>query len=120
MVFLGQIQDNRVASELAAYDQLQGTKLYETYIDEEKTSIFGRYRALDQTKFAEASTGDKLAIENVQNAAKKNALVTAAIFPTIMLVCYLGMILYFNAQGGYRPEVLEARGSMQAVPERGT
>jgi MFS family permease len=118
MVFLGQIQDNRVARELAAYDQQQGTKLYETYIDEEKTSIFGEYSALDQRKFADAPTGDKLAIVNVQNAAKKNALVTAAIFPTIMLACYLGMILYFNAQGGYRPEVLEARGTLAG--ERGT
>ena len=42
----------------------------------------------------------------VQAGAKKNALSTAAIFPAIMLVCYLALILHFKSRGGYRSEEL--------------
>jgi len=36
-------------------------------------------------------------------------LMTVAIFPAIMLVCYIVLILYFWAKGGYRPVELAAR-----------
>ena len=41
-----------------------------------------------------------------KNLAKKDALMTVAIFPCIMLVCYLGLIVYFKSQGGYKPKIL--------------
>jgi MFS family permease len=37
---------------------------------------------------------------------KQATLGTIAILPTIMLVCYLGLIAYFRSIGGYRPTVL--------------
>jgi hypothetical protein len=42
----------------------------------------------------------------VQAGAKKAALSTAAVFPAIMLVCYLALILHFKSRGGYRSEEL--------------
>ena len=80
--------------------------MHATYVTQDKSSVFGSYKALDLDKVASASETDAAAIEQVQAKAKKGALATAAIFPTIMLVAYLGLIFYFKSQGGYRPETL--------------
>jgi hypothetical protein len=37
---------------------------------------------------------------------KQRALFNIAIFPTIMLIGYIVLILYFKSKGGYRAEVL--------------
>ena len=76
------------------------------YLGPEKTSVFGKYRALDQAKLASAPQADSVAVEAVRTSAKKNALSTAAIFPVIMLLCYIALILHFRARGGYRPAEL--------------
>jgi hypothetical protein len=28
-------------------------------------------------------------------------------FPAFMLICYIGLIVYFKSKGGYKPKVLE-------------
>ncbi len=108
MVFLGNIQDRRVDTELLAYDKANNTALHATYIGEEKMSVLGKYQALDQEKLKTAPETDKAQITAVQNDAKKNALSTASIFPVIMLVAYIGLWLYFKSQGGYKAEQLVA------------
>jgi len=45
----------------------------------------------------------------VTGTAKKSALMTVAVFPAIMLVCFLILIFYFRAKGGYKPVELEIR-----------
>jgi TRAP-type mannitol/chloroaromatic compound transport system permease large subunit len=67
--------------------------------------IVGRVCAAAGTLKAAPAT-DQLAVAAVQAGAKKNALSTAAIFPAIMLVCYLALILHFKSRGGYRSEEL--------------
>lgn len=106
MVFLGNIQDKRVATDLAAHDTATKSALAASYLGAEKASVFGAYRALDQDKLKAAPAADQQAIAAVQAGAKKNALSTAAIFPVIMLVCYLALILHFKSRGGYRSEDL--------------
>jgi hypothetical protein len=64
--------------------------------------VFGEYRALDLKKVETAPASDKATIDQIANQAKKGALSTVAIFPTIMLACYLGLLLWFRARGGYR------------------
>ena len=49
------------------------------------------------------SASDKSAISNIQTNAKQGALSTVAVFPAIMLLSYLGMMMYFRSIGGYRP-----------------
>lgn len=100
-VFLGAIQDSSVDKNLALHDQANNTALHSTYVTLDKESIFGKYKALDPARIADASDADKAEIEIVTNAAKKSALQTVAIFPVIMLVCYLILIVYFRSQGGY-------------------
>ena len=41
-------------------------------------------------------------ISKIQTNAKQGALSTVAIFPAIMLVSYLGMMMYFRSIGGYK------------------
>ncbi len=108
MVFLGNVQDRRVAHDLAAPAQAE---LGARYLGEERSSVFGAYRALDQEKLAAAPAEDAGAVAEVQAGAKKAALSTAAIFPVIMLLCYLALILYFRARGGYRSESLAVGGT---------
>jgi len=51
---------------------------------------------------------DKELIDGVTAEAKKNAMATIAILPLVMALCYLGLIVYFKARGGYRPVDLMA------------
>jgi hypothetical protein len=53
------------------------------------------------------SDEEKTVVEDITAQAKQNALMTVAIFPAIMLVCYLILIFYFKKKGGYQPVQLE-------------
>ena len=102
-VFLGNIQDKKMDHLL--YEK--NPTLHSQIVAEEKMSVFGKYKPLDQEKVASLSTQDKSLIDSIMASAKKNALATVAIFPTIMLVCYLILIFYFKSKGGYKAVVLE-------------
>ena len=45
-------------------------------------------------------------IGEVKEASAQGALANMAIFPVIMLVCYIGMFFYFKAKGGYAAQHL--------------
>ena len=107
-VFLGALQDHSIDQGLHAYDQKNGTAIYATYMTEEKTSIFGEYMAMDQSKLAGAPAGDKAAIDAATSASKKEAMSTTAMLPLLMLAAYLGMLIWFKSQGGYKPVDLGA------------
>lgn len=96
--FLGNIQDKQIDRELYK----QNAAIHEQVVGEAKTSIFGKYNAMDQDKIAALSQENKAVVDNVTSFAKKNALLTVAIFPIIMLLCYLILIFYFRAKGGYK------------------
>lgn len=44
--------------------------------------------------------------KEIETAAKKNALATVSLLPCLLLVCYMSLLLYFRAKGGYRAEEL--------------
>jgi len=50
----------------------------------------------------EQLSADKGTLADVTTVAKRDAMATVAILPLIMAVCYLGLILYFRAKGGYQ------------------
>jgi MFS family permease len=101
--FLGYFQDTAVNSNLVAYDEANNTELHDTFVTLEKSGAFGRYEALDGAAVAAAPEPVRKAIAQVQSAAKKDALRTVAIFPLFMLLCYLGLLVYFRSKGGYKP-----------------
>ncbi len=103
VAFLGNIQDKEVDKTLFQKHQV----IHEKVVGDEKVSIFGKYRSLDQEKLAQLPPADTEKISEVTQHAKKNALMTVAVFPAIMLICYLILILYFRSKGGYKAVELE-------------
>ena len=106
-VILGFVQDKQLDQNLAAYDQKNNTALHSVYVTEQKTGLFGSYKALDANKLLSAPAQAIEQIETVQNEAKKSALRTVAIFPAFMFLCYLGLMFYFRSRGGYKPVMLD-------------
>jgi MFS family permease len=104
---LGFIQDKSVDQNIQAYDKANNTTLHQSYVTESKTSFFGDYKALDQTKLAAASEADNTAVTGIRDTAKKEALRDIIIFPIIMLVSYLLLIIYFRSKGGYKAVLLK-------------
>ena len=100
--FQGYIQDTKVDRDLAAKDKT----VYKQVIQPAKTSGFGEYRAVDPKKVDALSGEAKDEVIAIQDASKRNVLVTTAIFPCIMLVCYLGLVIYFQTRGGYKPQII--------------
>jgi hypothetical protein len=99
----GNIQDREIDRNLEAANPA----LHEQVVGQEKVSVFGKYMPLDQAKIQALPETDKTKIANVTKIAKQDALFTVAIFPTIMLICYLILIMYFRAKGGYEAVSLE-------------
>lgn len=106
-VILGFVQDKTIDNKLNAYDVQNKTELSTTYLTKEKTSIFGNYSAIDLTKISQAPEQDKKKVITIEEGAKKEALKTVALFPVGMLLCYLGLLFYFNTKGGYKVVLLQ-------------
>ena len=96
--FIGFLQESTATSKLK-----ENTALYET-VKVEKKYLLGNYSAIDPAKAAEVTDeASSKAIKEAQTASQFDALGKMAAFPGFMLICYLGMILYFRTKGGYKP-----------------
>ena len=79
----------------------QGTDLSEYIRYCRKTRVYlVNIRAWMPLKANEAPEEEKGAITEIQSGAQKGALSTVAYFPVLMLLCYIGLILYFRSKGG--------------------
>jgi len=79
--------------------------VYQT-ISHENSYVLGSYSAVDEAKVADLAKRDKSTSDKVQaldKTAKQHALATMSIFPTIMLLSYICLFIYFKSRGGYRP-----------------
>jgi hypothetical protein len=103
-VLFGQIQDKQTDHDLLA----QNPALHARVISDEKTSVFGTYQSIDQEKYGVLAANEKSEVDGVREASKKNALMTVALLPTIMLICFLILIFYFKSKGGYKAVDLAA------------
>ncbi|MFM8275201.1 MAG: MFS transporter [Gemmata sp.] len=101
---LGNVQDRELDKELAA----NHSAIHAKVMGEKKTSVFGEYKPLDDAKLKAATNDEKAKIKETQEAAKKNALKTVALFPVGMLAAYMLLIVLFSMRGGYKPVHLEA------------
>jgi MFS family permease len=101
--FLGFIQDSKIDRDLEAKDKAVYAKVVS---DEEKTSVYGKYKSLDPAKVAHLDETSKAEVTTIEDAAKRNVLLTVAAFPCIMLVSYLGLVIYFRSKGGYKAKMI--------------
>lgn len=104
--FIGFLQESTATAKLRASDQA----LYQS-VTVERSYLLGQYRAIDPERSA-AITDEQAreTIETVTTTGQFTALRTMALFPVIMLVGYLGLMLYFRSRGGYKPVQLELGG----------
>ncbi len=92
------------SSRVALMQQQDG--VYETI--SKNDSYFGvNYQAVDVEKVKALPEEQRAEVDSILTAARQGALGKIAIFPCIMLACYLLLILYFTSKGGYRPVVLD-------------
>jgi MFS family permease len=113
---LGFIQDKSVDANILAYDKTNNTSIHSTYVTENKTSFFGDYKALDQSKLSTASPEESATINTIRDTAKKDALRNIVVFPITMLVSYLLLILYFRSKGGYKAVLLNRQPGPDTKP----
>jgi len=105
--WLGYVQNTTIEDRLKA----NHPALYEQVMGEPRQSMFGSYRAIDEAKLgtvvdngsAEQQEQIGEQIEQSRSQGKSQALFKVAVLPLFMLICYLGLIVYFRSKGGYRP-----------------
>ncbi len=110
--WLGYVQNTTIQEEL----QRGAPALYEQVAAEPKGSMFGDYRPVNAEALAALPETGQQKVEGIRAQAKRVALFKVAVLPLIMLISYLGLILYFKAKGGYQPIHLT---TADKVPEEG-
>jgi MFS family permease len=110
---IGALQDNALTAEVRAADPLLADQVIGS-----RPGLFGESFALDPAKRTEltnqlAADPQNTTLQNqvntineVEHRTKQGTLGKIAALPAIMLLCYLALIAYFKARGGYRPEHL--------------
>lgn len=73
--------------------------------------VLGSYSAVDGGKVAQLPAEQQESVRSVERAAKQSALAKITIFPAIMLIGYIGLLLYFRMRGGYKPVTLAQGGA---------
>ncbi|RMH49972.1 MAG: MFS transporter [Bacteroidetes bacterium] len=99
--FLGYIQDVSNAELLMEREPEMASE----YLVE-RDGLFGHYSALNVEALATAPPEEAAEIAEIQEQGRKDALLTVAMLPAFMFLCYIGLILYFKTKGGYKPVVL--------------
>ncbi|MGJ8639406.1 MAG: MFS transporter [Opitutaceae bacterium] len=100
--FIGDLQESSVTSAL---EEVVEAPVYET-ITEERHYVLGNYTALNTAAVQDLPEALQGEIGQVQERETQGALAKMAMFPAFMLVCFIGLILYFKSKGGYKPKVL--------------
>jgi MFS family permease len=99
--FIGYLQESSVTSGIEA-------ELPAVYaeVTQESDYLLGHYTALDAVALAVQPEVVQDQVTVIRERETQGALAKMAIFPAFMLVCFIGLILYFKSKGGYRPKVL--------------
>ncbi len=66
-------------------------------------NIIGSSPSLSANAVEALPEADKTIVTTVQNDFKKLTFARTAILPAFMLVCYIGLFMYFKSRGGYKP-----------------
>lgn len=107
--WLGSIQDERIKQGL----QSTAPDLYAEVVGEPRKSVLGTYHPLNAGKVKSLDDSQQQLVSQAQLGAKKHALLSVAILPLIMFACYMILIVYFRAKGGYKPIELSQPPAME-------
>ncbi len=99
--FIGDLQESSVTSAI----QKEMPEVYDA-VTQENTYLLGGYTALSASGLASVPEETQSEIMEIQERQTQGALAKMCMFPAFMFVCYIGLILYFKSQGGYRPKVI--------------
>jgi MFS family permease len=100
--FLGALLDDRVDERLAT----DAPAVHSRVAGSEASNYGLRYRPISNTAVSNLPPDQQQQVTKVREDTKQGTLKTVTIFPIAMLACYIAMILYFKARGGYQAEVL--------------
>lgn len=95
---LGSIQDNALDARLKSQDPA----VHGQVAGEPHTAYLMTYQPIDRAKVAALPEPARKVVEEITTQNSQQTLATFAILPAIMFFCYVGLILYFRARGGYR------------------
>jgi MFS family permease len=103
--FIGGLQESTATQKLQAINPA----IYST-VTKPGEYLLGKYQAIDPDKVA-FLTDDKAKadIATATTTGQFRALGKMALFPTFMFACYLALIFYFKARGGYKPVQLDKK-----------
>jgi MFS family permease len=98
---IGTLQDVNLSRAVAA----EMPEVHSKIVKNEKGQFFD-YQAIDPAKLESQPEATRQSIATIKQDTKQLALADIAFLPAIMCVCYLILIVYFQARGGYKAQVL--------------
>ncbi|HKK17509.1 MAG TPA: hypothetical protein VJ952_02410, partial [Opitutales bacterium] len=99
--FIGLLQESSVTAGIKE-------ELPEVYsvVTAESDFLLGSYTALDNSAVVNLPEESQAAVTEIKERETQGALAKMTMFPAFMLLCYIGLIVYFKSKGGYKPKVL--------------
>lgn len=94
---IGEMQERSIESAIES----KTPGIYRS-VSKSDSYFFGTYRALDSVKLAALPENQSQEISTIAKTARQGSLAKVIVFPAFMLLCYIGLILWFRSRGGYR------------------
>jgi hypothetical protein len=104
---LGALQDESLDKNLAN----QNSAIHAKVAEPAQTKYGFTYRPLDKSKIATLAAPEQAEVERIRAANNQATLRRVAVLPAIMFICYLILIAWFRARGGYREVQLQTVGA---------
>ena len=96
--FLGALQDHSLDHRL----EKQRPAIHAQVAGPRQSKYGMTYSPLDKSRIAQLPPGEQTTIEETRAVNNQAVLAKVAILPALMFLCYLSLIIYFKAKGGYR------------------
>jgi hypothetical protein len=101
---LGTIQDQSLDTRLA----VEAPEIHSAVAGEPRDAYLMNFRTIDRARVQQLPEPQRTVVEQITTTNSQKTLAKFAILPAIMFFCYVGLILYFRARGGYRQVELSA------------
>jgi MFS family permease len=101
---LGTIQDRALDTRLRA----DAPAIHDAVAGDPQSAYLMTYRPVDRARVTALPEEQRKVVEDITTINSQRTLATFAILPAIMFFCYVGLILYFRAKGGYKQVDLPA------------